>query len=79
MVEILHGSYYREDFRKILLSITTVSNKISHIIKDELVNKISDINKDQLVNTFSDTKKDQKLVKAQNFLLRNNRATTEPI
>ena len=43
MVEILHGSKYGEDIRKIPLSNDSITNRISEIDRDELVQLIAKI------------------------------------
>ncbi|GLV33345.1 hypothetical protein CBL_08615 [Carabus blaptoides fortunei] len=66
-VEILHGSKYGDDIRKIPLSNDTVSNRISDIKKDELVQLITRIKESskfliQLDETTDITKLAQLLV-----------------
>ena len=41
MIEILHGSKYGDDIRKIFLSNNTVVNRISDINKDQLFLKLT--------------------------------------
>ena len=67
MVEILHGSKYGDDIRKIPLSNDTVSKRISDINKDQLVQLITRIKESlkfsiQLDETTDITKLAQLLV-----------------
>ena len=67
MVEILHGRKYSGDIRKIPLSNDTVSNRISDIIKDQLIQLITRIKESpkfliQLDETTDITKLAQLLV-----------------